>query len=119
MKTIGIAAILGTALATTSISLGAGTATAAQQCGSVNGWSQVSAAGSASCPFALNVANTVGTLSLYGANRWATVNAYSPVTGLNYAVSCERLSQFNVECQGGNNAIINLVETNPGLGIAN
>ncbi|MCX6489331.1 MAG: hypothetical protein NT156_15425 [Mycobacterium sp.] len=114
MKTIGIAAILGTALATAGISLGAGTAAAEQYCGGVNGWG-VNVEGSASCPFAFNVARG---LSSSFAGQSATVNAYSPVTGLNYSLSCYRLLQLVIQCQGGNAAVVNLVQPNLSGGLA-
>lgn len=104
MQKIGIAAVLGTAFATTGISLGAGTAAADTNCGVAHGWS-VTAVGPTSCAFAYNVAAQV---------PWAntgsgSLHAYSPVTGVNYFMSCDRWSSV-VECSGGNNASVVLVQ---------
>jgi hypothetical protein len=51
-----------------------------------------------SCPFALNVAaNYAGPGADY---------AYSPVTGLNYTMTCNTWGYGNVTCTGGDNASV-------------
>jgi hypothetical protein len=100
-KIFGISAIAGT-VAVVGMSLGAASASAGG-CGYANGW-EVEAAGSASCGFALNVAQGIST-AFSGSGR---ITAYSPATGLNYNVMCERPIQAKVQCWGGNGAVINL-----------
>ena len=101
MKTIGIAAILGTGLATAGIGLGAGTASADTRCGIAYGWS-VTAVGPTSCGFAYNVAGQVP----YSAAGSGSIHAYSPTTGLNYFMECDRWNNSTIECSGGNNASV-------------
>jgi hypothetical protein len=101
MKTIGIAAILGTALAAAGIGMGAGTAAANTNCGIAYGWS-VTAVGPTSCAFAYNVAGQVP----WSAAGSGSVHAYSPATGLNYFMECDRWNNSTIECSGGNNASV-------------
>jgi hypothetical protein len=102
VNSIGIASIVTAAV----LGLGAGTASAAGQCGSTNGWGGVNVAGSASCGFALNVARGLSP-SFSGSST--TLTAYSPATGLTYNVNCWRKYQKVMECQGGSGAVIYLV----------
>jgi hypothetical protein len=62
--------------------------------------SNVSAGPDTSCPFALNVAQAYQASG--GGN--STISAFSPVTGLNYTMTCT--SGSPTVCTGGNNAIV-------------
>lgn len=104
MKRFVIASLAGAAAVAASLSFGTGTA-AAGNCGSANGWG-VEALGSASCGFALNIANGIGRSSV-GPNP-VVITAYSPATGKNYYVTCRRVVQAQAECTGGNAAVIRL-----------
>jgi hypothetical protein len=55
-----------------------------------------------SCEFAFNVAD-----AYYSAGQPSTVEAYSPVTGLTYTMSCSGTSP--TVCQGGNDASVYLL----------
>lgn len=75
---------------------GGGTPSYRESCGS-----DVYAAGSASCPFALNIS------AHYWSNPGAgSYRVFSPVTGVDYDVSCSGSNP--VTCTGGNNAIVYL-----------
>jgi len=60
----------------------------------------VSAGGSASCAFALNVASAY----YYSGGGTTSVQAYSPVTNQTYVIRCE--SGVPVVCRGGINAVV-------------
>lgn len=62
----------------------------------------VYAGANTSCAFAMNVAGEYG--SNYGAS---SINAYSPVTGQNYVMTCFTWGDGHV-CTGGNNASVYL-----------
>jgi hypothetical protein len=64
--------------------LGAGTASAFDNCGGVNGWG-VGISDTVTCGFAFNVARALNPSSRGGE---AMVTAYSPTTGANYSVTC-------------------------------
>jgi hypothetical protein len=108
-KIFGVSAYAGT-VAVVGLSLGAGVAEASTRCGSANGWG-VSVDGSASCPFAFNVANNLSTGFTGDAT---TFTASSPVTGMSYSVNCWRKYQLVLECNAGNNAVIYLAGPHPG-----
>lgn len=61
--------------------------------------SGVSAGGSASCPFAVNVRD-----AYYQSGQSSSFEAYSPVTGQTYTVSCS--GSGPATCTAGNNAVI-------------
>ena len=107
MKSFGMALAGAAAAASMSLTFGAAPAAAeVRQCGGTNGWGGVNAAGSASCGFALNVGRS---LSPSFAGSSTSVTAYSPATGLTYSVNCWRKYQQVIQCEGGNAAVVYLV----------
>jgi hypothetical protein len=79
-------------------------APALTDCGN-DGSAEVYAGADTSCPFALNVAgNWSAGISTWISPGVMTVNAYSPVTGLSYAMNCD--GAVDVVCTGGDNALV-------------
>ena len=73
-----------------------GTTTSATACGD-----GIYAGANTSCAFAMNVVGE------YGSNPGAsTINAYSPVTGQFYTMSCGTAANGGHVCTGGNNAAV-------------
>lgn len=97
-KIAGIATLAGAAAVAATISLGGGTASASTYCGAVGQWDVYSGNSSTSCGFALSVAET-GNLSV-------PHDVYSPVTGQYYRVFCEVASEEQINCRGGNGAVV-------------
>lgn len=61
----------------------------------------IGASSATSCEFALNVAGE------YGSNPGAaTIQAYSPVTGRYYTMSCAPMGGWSAVCAGGSNAVV-------------
>ena len=67
-----------------TMSLGAGTASAFYNCGEANGWN-VGVSDTVTCGFAFNVAQGLNPSSRGGE---AAFTAYSPTTGASYSVTC-------------------------------
>lgn len=61
-----------------------------------------------SCPFAVSVAKAADGIDFDRQQR-VGVQAYSPTTGRNYAMSCWRQPDSSITCTGGDNAVVNLV----------
>jgi hypothetical protein len=68
------------------------------ECGYARPGVRVRALGPTSCPFAINVANTM----MNGAGTSFT--AYSPVTGESYLMTCRIEAHGSTTCRGGDDA---------------
>ncbi|PRQ12450.1 hypothetical protein C1Y63_01265 [Corynebacterium sp. 13CS0277] len=73
------------------------------RCGGSAGWAVYAGSSVTSCPFALNVYNSLG-----GSFGTRTVTVYSPVTGQNYAMRCVNNGGWYT-CTGGNNAVVQII----------
>jgi hypothetical protein len=99
MKTLVAAAALAAAASIAPVAAPEAIAVAhADECGYARPGIRVEAVGPTSCPFAINVANTM-------MNGGGTAfNAYSPTTGETYWMTCRIESHGSTTCRGGNNA---------------
>jgi hypothetical protein len=96
---VGLAAAAAATAATAGLGVAAIPASAAG-CGYASGY-LVSVNAHTSCAFGYNVASAVRR-----GYRYPVV--YSPVTGLDYRMSCYRAGATFVVCRGGNNAAVGL-----------
>lgn len=106
MKVIVGVTLVGAVVGASAIGFGAGTASASvNQCGDANGYSVSAESPTTSCAFALNVAR--GVPSPFNGSSISTT-AFSPASGMNYQVTCNRLYQQTLECTAGSGAIVYL-----------
>lgn len=85
----GVVSVAGLIALVAAVGLGAGTASAFDNCGIANGWN-VGISDVVTCGFAFNVARGVNPSSRGGE---IAVTAYSPTTGANYSVTCHDARQ--------------------------
>ncbi|APT84390.1 hypothetical protein [Corynebacterium aquilae] len=74
-------------------------------CGSGYGMSVYAGTGVTSCPFSMNVYNSLGG-PFTGGQR--VVDVYSPVTGRTYTMTCTNNGGW-FTCRGGNNAVVHIL----------
>jgi hypothetical protein len=104
---VAVSATLGVA-ATATPAAQAGTST----CGyTQDGWRIEASRSNTSCPFARSTAKAIAR-AWYG-QHFFRVRAYSPVTGINYLMSCERVRYSGwqaIYCGGGNGALVSMYQ---------
>ena len=80
---------------------------AAESCGDAAGFNVYKVTDRTSCPFSLAVAGAAadtGGERQFGATE--KITAFSPVTGKDYEMTCQSLDFGDLQCRGGNNAVV-------------